>query len=210
MSLRTGFLRRCWRLASAPAVASAWVALCLANARLHAQNTSVFERGVVAHGDWLQANALPLGRDAFQSASADISYRVHAWSVDAGWLRVARELSTVQGGTVSVGRLLPWKRLLFIPAVGGFVGRAQRSVDSTGFDFINPTTGVVGHTPRYSYSSGTSVGGGVGLTLEVPLYRVIAARGAVSQWFFSGSPLEGDRSRTVLGVGLSVRVWGGR
>jgi len=206
MSIRTGSAarRRCH------VALGTLVALGLPASRLAAQRNTVFEHGIVAHGDWLQANALPLGRDAFQSAAADISYRFNGWSADAGWLRVARSLSTVQGGTLSIGRLLPWKGVLFIPAVGGLIGRAQRSVDSTGFDFVDPATGAVGHTPRYSYSSGASVGGGVGLTLEVPLYRVIAARGAVSQWFFSGSPLEGDRSRTVLGAGLSVRVWGGR
>jgi len=95
---------------------------------------------------------------------------------------------------------------LFVPAVSCFIGKAQRSVDSTGFDFVDPVTGARGHTPRYSYSSGTSVGGGVGLTVEVPLYRILAARVVASEWFFSGDPLEGDRARTVLGAGLSIRL----
>jgi hypothetical protein len=184
--------------------------LCVYAPRLQAQRTAVFERGVVASGDWLQANALPLDRDAFQSAAAGLSFRVGGWAIDGGWLRVARSLSTVQGGSISFGRLLPWKRLLFIPALGGFVGRGQRSVDSTGFDFVDPATGAVGHTPRYSNSSGASLGGGAGLTLEVPLYRFVAARGVAWQWWFSGDPLEGDRSRTVLGAGLSVRLRGAR
>jgi len=198
--------RRCCGLA----LASAIVGLCLPASRLQAQRTYLFERGVVASGDWLQANALPLDRDALQSASAGISLRGRGWAVDGGWLRVARSLSTLQGGSLSFGRLLPWKRLLFIPAIGGFVGEGQRSVDSTGFDFVDPATGAIGHTPRYSHSSGTSVGGGVGLTLEIPLYRFVAARGVAWQWWFSGSPLEGDRARTVLGAGLSVRLRGGR
>jgi hypothetical protein len=194
------------------AVAATLVGLCLPATRLPAQQSSrpLFEHGVVATGDWLQANALPLDRDAFQSASAGLSFRGRGWTADAGWLRVARALSTVQGGTVSLGRMLPWKRLLFIPAVGGFVGQAQRSVDSTGFDFVDPATGAIGHTPRYSYSSATSVGGGVGLTLEIPFYRMLAARGVASQWWFSGAPLAGDRARTVLGAGLSVRLHEGR
>ncbi|HEV8215026.1 MAG TPA: hypothetical protein VGP95_04300 [Gemmatimonadaceae bacterium] len=198
--------RRCCELAIASAVAG----LCVHAPRLQAQRTAVFERGVVASGDWLQANALPLDRDAFQSAAAGVSFRVGGWAIDGGWLRVARSLSTVQGGSISFGRLLPWKRLLFIPAVGGFVGRGQRSVDSTGFDFVDPATGAVGHTPRYSYSSAASLGGGAGLTLEVPLYRFVAARGVAWQWWFTGDPLEGDRSRTVLGAGLSVRLRGAR
>jgi hypothetical protein len=191
-------------------VASTIIGLCLSASRLQAQQAALFERGVVATGDWLQANALPLDRDAFQSASAGLSFRNGRWAADAGWLRVARSLSTVQGGSVSVGRLLPWKRVLFVPAVGGFVGRAQRSVDSTGFDFVDPATGVTGHTPRYSYSSAASFGGGAGLTVEIPLYRALALRGVAWQWWFSGAPLDGDRARTVLGVGFSVRLRGGR
>lgn len=184
--------------------------MALTAPRLHAQQRSVFEHGLVAHGDWLQANALPLGRDAFQSAAADLSFRGRGWAVDAGWLRVARSLSTVQGGTVSFGRLLPWGRVLFIPAIGGFVGRGQASVDSTGFDFVDPQTGAVGHTPRYTYSSATSVGGGGGLTVEVPLYRALAIRGVAWEWYFSGAPLEGDRARGMIGAGLSIRLPGGR
>ena len=205
MFLRIGSsTRRCCGLAAIAA------GLFLPLSRLQAQTTTPFQRGIVATGDWLQANALPLDRDALQSASAGLSFRFADWTVDAGWLRVARSLSTVQGGSLSLGRMLPWKRVLFIPAVSGFVGEGQRSVDSTGFDFVDPATGVVGHTPRYSYSSATSVGGGVGLTVEVPLYRMFAARGVASQWWFSGAPLEGDRTRTVLGAGLSIRLRGGR
>lgn len=204
MILRTGpSTRRCRWLALV-------IAVVLPSSQLVAQRTANFEHGIVAHGEWLQANALPLGRDAFQSSGAALSFRGHAWVAEGGWLRVARSLSTVQGPTVSFGRLLPWKGILFIPAVGGLVGRGQRSVDSTGFDFVDPQTGAVGHTPRYSYSSATSVGGGGGLTIEIPLYRAFAVRGMAWQWWFSGNPLEGDRSRTVLGAGLSVRLPGGR
>ena len=178
--------------------------------RLDAQQTTTFEHGIVATGAWLQANALPLDRDAAQSGAATLSLRGKGWSVDGGFLRVARDLSNLQGGTLSVGRLLPWGRVLFIPAVGGFVGKGQRSVDSTGFDFVDPATGTIGHTPRYSYSSATSVGGGAGLTVEVPLYRMFAFRGVVWEWWFGGAPLEGDRARTVLGAGLSIRLPGGR
>ena len=200
MILRIGLSTRRWSRVAL------FVALVAPASQLFAQRTTNFEHGVVAHGDWLQANALPLNRDAMQSAAADLSFRGRGWSVDAGWLRVARDLSTVQGGTLSIGRLLSWKGAVFIPAVSGFVGKGQRSVDSTGFDFVDPATGTIGHTPRYTYSSGTSVGGGVGLTLEIPLYRAFALRGVVTQWYFSGDPLEGDRSRTVLGAGLSIRL----
>jgi hypothetical protein len=185
-------------------------ALSLLSARVHAQSGSTFTRGIVAHGDWLQANAMPLGRNAFQSAGAALSFRTDGWAADGGWLRVARALSTVQGSSLSLGRLWSWKRLLFIPAVGGFLGRAQRSVDSTGFDFVDPATGVIGHTPRYSYSSAVSVGGGAGVTVEVPFYRAFALRGSAWQWYFGGAPLDGDRARTVVGAGLSVRLHGGR
>jgi len=202
MSSRIGpTMRRCCRLSLITILV-----LVLPASRIDAQRTTLFEHGIVATGDWLQANALPLDRDATQSGAAALSLRGNGWSVDGGFLRVARDLSNLQGGTLSVGRLLPWGRLLFVPAVGGFIGEAQRSVDSTGFDFVDPVTGARGHTPRYSYSSGTSVGGGVGLTVEVPLYRILAARVVASEWFFSGDPLEGDRARTVLGAGLSIRL----
>ena len=177
---------------------------------LDAQQTSVFTHGVVASGDWLQANALPLDRDALHSVDGSLSLRRGSWPADVGWLRVARTLSTVQGGTVSFGWLLPWNRVLFVPTIGGLVGRAQRSVDSTGYDWVDPTTGAKGHTARYSYSSASSAGGSVGLVVEVQVYRAVAFRGVVSQWYFGGSPLEGDRNRTLLGAGLSVRVGGGR
>jgi len=78
------------------------------------------------------------------------------------------------------------------------------SRDTTGYDWVNG--GTTGHTPRYSYSEGATFGGSAGLTVEVPVYRWIAARGTVSQWVFSGAPLEGDRSRTLLGAGLALRV----
>jgi len=202
MSSRIGpTMRRCCRLSLITILV-----LVLPASRIDAQRTTLFEHGIVATGDWLQANALPLDRDATQSGAAALSLRGNEWSVDGGFLRVARDLSNLQGGTLSVGRLLPWGRLLFVPTVGGFIGEAQRSVDSTGFDFVDPVTGARGHTPRYSYSSGTSVGGGVGLTVEVPLYRILAARVVASEWFFSGDPLEGDRARTVLGAGLSIRL----
>jgi len=164
-----------------------------------------FDRGIVIGGEWLQANALPLDRSTLASLSFDASLRRSRWAVDAGWLRIARNLSTVQGGFVSLGLPLVWGRLLAIPSIGAFGGQAQRSVDSTGFDFIGPN-GVVGHTPRYSFSKSGSAGGGAGLTLEVPVYSVIALRASASEWFFSGATLDGDRARTLVGVGLSIRV----
>lgn len=187
-------------------VSASCLLVAAATTSLNAQQPSPFTHGIVVGGDWLQANALPLDRDALHSVDGSVSLRRDSWSVDLGWLRVARTLSTVQGGTLSFGWLVPWNRVLLVPTIGGFVGRAQRSVDSTGYDWIDPVTGAKGHAPRYSYSSASSVGGSVGLIAEVPVYRAIALRGVVSQWLFSGAPLEGDRARTVLGAGLSVRV----
>ena len=166
---------------------------------------SAVRTGIVVTSDWLQANALPLDRDALQSMSVMASYRRSSYSVDAGWLRIARDLSTVQGGAVLVGRPLRWMSVLFTPAVGLLGGRAQASADSTGFDWIGPN-GVAGHTPRYSYSSAATFGGGASLTATLPVYGPIGARLVAQQWLFSGSPLENDRARTLLGAGLSVRV----
>jgi hypothetical protein len=163
-----------------------------------------FDSGIVLSGAWLQANALPLDRDAMHSGAIDASLRWNQWSIEGGFLRIARDLSTIQGGSVSVGRLLRWKRILFIPAVGGFLGQALSSRDTTGYDWVSG--GTTGHTPRYSYSEGFAFGGSGGLTIEVPIFRWIAARGTASQWIFGGTPLAGDRSRTVLGAGLALRV----
>jgi hypothetical protein len=167
--------------------------------------SGAFNHGVVLGGEWLQANALPLNRNTVGSMSAEASLRHSHWAVDAGYLRIARDLSTVQGGFVSFGVPIAWGRVLAIPSIGAFGGQAQRSVDSTGYDFVG-TGGVVGHIPRYSFSTSGSAGGGVGLTLEVPVYRVVALRASASEWYFSGATLEGDRSRTLVGVGLSIRV----
>ena len=190
--------RRC--LISAPVLA-----VLTASAPLRAQMISRFDTGIVVGGDWLQANALPLDRDAFQSSAVTVSLRRQTWAVEAGWLRVARTLSTVQGGSLSAGPLLHWGGALFLPSVGVLGGKASASRDTTGYDWVG-AQGITGHTPRYSYSSASTFGGGVGLTVEYPLYRALAARGTVSQWYFSGAPLEGDRARTLLGAGLSLRV----
>ena len=126
-----------------------------------ASTSGTFDHGFVVGGEWLQANALPLDRNTLASVSFDASLRRSHWAVDAGWLRIARNLSTVQGAFVSFGVPLAWGRLLVLPSIGAFGGQAQRSVDSTGFDFVGPN-GVIGHTPRYSFSKSGSAGGGVG------------------------------------------------
>jgi hypothetical protein len=157
-------------------------------------------------GDWLQANAMPLDRDAMHSVSADLSYRRGQWFVGAGYLRIARELSTVQGASVFGGPVFRWKQASFLPFVGGFAGESYASTDSTGYDFVAPGGGV-GHQPRYDYSSSASFGGGVGLTVEIGIYGPAALRLTGAQWFFSGDPLAVKRDRAVLGAGLSLRAW---
>ncbi|MEP6496128.1 MAG: hypothetical protein ABJF01_25870 [bacterium] len=169
-----------------------------------AMSNKRFETGIVLGGDWLQATYLPLDRDALQSLDLSVSLRRQKWSVEAGWLRIARTLSTVQGGYVSGGPLLHMGPVTFIPAVGVLGGQAQASRDSTGYDWT--AGGVSGHTARFSYSSAATFGGSVGLTAEVPVYRAIGFRAVASQWFFSGAPLESDRSRTLVGAGLSLRL----
>jgi hypothetical protein len=196
------------RIARAVELAAIVVALA---APLHAQitpgttPTKRFETGIVIGGDWLQANALPLERDAMHSVDFSVSLRRQTWAVDGGWLRIARDLSTVQGVYFSAGPLLHLGPVLFIPAVGVLGGQAQESRDSTGFDFV-VSPGVIGHTPRYSYSSSATGGGSVGITVEVPVYRMIGFRAVASEWLFAGAPVAGDRSRTVVGAGLSLRV----
>ena len=170
-----------------------------------AQATRSPGTGITLSGAWLQANALPLDRDAMQSGSLAIGIRRSGWAVEAGWLRIARTLSTVEGGSLALQRPMHWGSLVILPAVSFLGGKAYASIDSTGYDWT-ATGGATGHTPRYTYSEGATFGGGVGVTVEVPIYRAIALRGVASQWAFSGTTLEGDRARTVLGVGLSAMV----
>ena len=170
-----------------------------------AQTTRRPDTGITLSGAWLQANALPLDRDAMQSGSVALGLRRSGWGVEAGWLRIARTLSTVEGGSLALQRPVHWRSLDFLPSVSVLGGKAYASVDSTGYDWT-AAGGATGHTPRYTYSEGGTFGGGVGLTVEVPLFKALALRGVASQWAFSGTSLEGDRARTVLGVGLSAMV----
>jgi hypothetical protein len=195
-SSRSSTATRC--LAVLSLVAAAWVPAA-------AQTSRVFDSGIVLGGNWLQANSLPLDRDAVQSGSVSLSLRRQRWDVEAGWLRVARTLSTVQGGFLSAGPLLHVGPVLFLPTVGVLGGKVEASRDSTGYDYVG-TGGVVGHQPRYTYSSAGTFGGNVALTIEAPLFRALGVRAVASQWYFSGTPLEGDRERFLLGAGLSLRV----
>lgn len=196
-------------LGAAFASASALIACLVVPSSGFAQRapvtSPVFDHSVVIGGEWLQATALPLNRSTLASVSFDAALRHPHWAVDAGYLRIARDLSTVQGGFVSLGLPLAWGRLLAIPSIGAFGGQAQRSVDSTGFDFIGPNN-TIGHTPRFTFSQSGTAGGGVGLMLEVPVYSVVALRASGSEWYFSGTTLEGDRARGMIGIGLSIRV----
>jgi len=165
----------------------------------------VFNSAIVLGGDWLQANALPLDRDAPESFSVTAAWRRPAYSIEAGWLRIARTLSTVQGVTLAVGKPIHVGPALFIPALGALGGKAFASNDSTGYNFIGPD-GVPGHQPRYTYSQGATFGGSAGLTLELPVYRFVGIRLDVAEWVFSGSPVADNRFRTTLGAGLSLKV----
>jgi hypothetical protein len=187
---------------------------CIASSPLRAQvpaPTSApppppFDNTIVLGGSWLQANSLPLTRQGtvVQSFSGDISWRPGSWAFAAGFLRIARNLSTVQGGTLSAGWVFKAGPVGFVPTLSAFGGASYASFDSTGYDFVNGTT--IGHQARYSYSTGAAFGGGVGLAIEAPIYSIIGARIVGSEWVFSGSPLADNRWRTVLGAGLTIRV----
>ena len=146
-----------------------------------------------------------MDRDALQSGSVALALRHNAWVAEVGWLRIARTLSTVEGGSLTLGRIFRWKAVEFIPNIGALGGKAYASADTTGYDWT-ATGGASGHVPRYSYSEGGAFGGGGGLTIEIPIIKVIAIRASASEWYFSGSPLEGDRARTLVGAGLTLRV----
>jgi hypothetical protein len=181
---------------------------CIASASLAAQAPTTGQRWldhpIVIGADWLQATALPLNRAAAQSISGDISWRTTNWAFNGGWLRIARDLSTVQGVTLSAGRILRAGPVNFIPALSVLGGEAYVSFDSTGYDFTSG--GVTGHVPRYSYSNGFTFGGGAGLSIEVPIYQIVGFRLVGSEWVFSGNPVAEERTRGVVGAGLTIRV----
>ncbi|HEY9228360.1 MAG TPA: hypothetical protein VIP11_17010 [Gemmatimonadaceae bacterium] len=167
--------------------------------------SSLYDAGFVIGADWLQGNALSMERKTLPSVAADISWRTNGWAINGGWLRIARELSTIQGGTLTGGRLFSLGPVLFIPNVGILAGQTYASRDSTGYDFVGPD-GLPGHQARFDYSESFTFGGGVGLTIEVPVFRAIGIRVMTSEWGFSGQPLQDDRFRWVVGAGLSLRV----
>lgn len=181
---------------------------CVAASTLAAQAPAAasraFDHTIIIGGDWLQANALPLNRNAAQSVGGDVSLRTGPWAFSAGWLRIARDLSTVQGVTLSAGRVIHAGPVRFIPAVSGLLGQAFVSQDTTGYNWTSQ--GTAGHEARYSYSDGFGFGGAAGLTIEVPIYRIVGFRANASEWVFGGSPMAGDRARTVVGAGLSIQV----
>lgn len=193
------------RFASIITLTSVLATAVLFASPLSAQALRPFDTGIVVGGDWMQVTALPLDRDAFHSGALTVSFRRQKWAADVGWLRIARTLSTIQGGYASGGPLLIWKSFLFIPTVGVLGGRVEASRDSTGYNFVD-ADGIVGHQARYSYSSGATFGGSVGLTVEYPVHRIVGIRVDASEWLLSGAPLDQDHIRTVVGVGLSLRV----
>lgn len=176
---------------------------------VRAQVAGPYDTGIIVSGSWLQATMLPLDRDAMQSAAFTVGLRRQGWSAEAGWLRIANTLSTIQGGTLSIGRVMSWKSVEIIPSIAALGGMSYASSDSTGFDWTDGS-GAAGHTARFTYSDGPTFGGSIGLTAEVPIYRALGARASASQWFFGGSPLADDRGRTLVGIGLMLRVGGGR
>ncbi|MFI5312429.1 MAG: hypothetical protein ACHQQ3_14420 [Gemmatimonadales bacterium] len=127
------------------------------------------------------------------------------WAFEVGWLRVARSLSTVQGGFVTVSHPLRWGDVTVLPGLGAFGGSAEASRDTTGYNWVGASPTDVGHVPRYDHSRAASFGGGVSLGIEYPARSLVALRASVSHWAFSGQPLTGDRQRTLAGAGLTVR-----
>jgi hypothetical protein len=155
--------------------------------------------------EWLQANALPFTRNAAPSASAALEFRRPAWSIEVGWLRVARALSTVQGGFIGISRPIRFADAVLLPGIAVLGGVVEASRDSTGYDFTGGTPPVQGRQPRYDYSEGGTAGGGVTLAFEYPARSTVSLRASGAQWYFTGKPITGDRNRTVAGVGLVVR-----
>ena len=165
---------------------------------------------VSIRADWLQANAMPLGRSALPSASVALERPWQDWSFEIGWLRAARALSTVQGGFVSASWPLWWGDALFLPGLGAFGGSSEASRDTTGYNWVVTSATDAGHVARYDHSRALTFGAGALLAFEYPARSPVGFRASVAQWMFSGQPLTGDRQRLLVGAGIAVRFGGER
>jgi hypothetical protein len=173
-------------------------------AGLMAQGTAAGGTSINLRADWLGATETSMTRSAMPSLDATIEFRRPGLSFEVGYLRAAKELSTVQGGYIAVSRPITTGKVTFLPGIGLFGGAAAASADTTGYKYT--VGGTTGHQPRYTYSNGGAFGGGVQLGIEYAATSTFGIRASLAEWIFSGSPIKNDTGRFLAGVGLTVRL----
>lgn len=186
-----------WRLAAVALLG----AVTMTAAPLHAQFSPT--RDLQLRGEWLQASK-SLSRDALPSHGASVAIGDGRGNqLVAGWLRAARDLSTVQGALLGYERRLDTGPIGILPGVAIMGGQAKASVDTSGYDFLG-SGGAIGRVPRYTFTSGGAAGGAVTLAIEIPVVARAALRLGAQQWFLTGTPIKGDATRFLAGAGLTL------
>ena len=169
-----------------------------------AEAQALVQNAWYVRADWLQASSMSVDRSTMPSAAVALEWKAGGRTGEVGYLRAVRSLSTVQGAYATVAQPKRWGPTTVLAGIGLFLGQAAASADSTGYTYN--ASGTTGHQPRYSYSTGASLGAGVQLALEVPFGTTSSLRFSVAEWAFSGQPVQGDNARFLAGVGISFLI----
>jgi hypothetical protein len=152
--------------------------------------------------DWLQANAT-LTRSTLPSNAAAIAWEGRVLGFSLGFMRIARDLSTIEGGTAGVDVAYRIGRFRIALGATGLAGVAMASRDTAGYQYVG-AGGAAGHMPKFDYSRSSANGGGGTLTIEYDFLDHLGLRVTGGTWTFSGNPLGNEGSRTTIGAGLTV------
>lgn len=192
---------RSFLTAFVPVVCTAAMALALPPSA-SAQATGFVPRPWSVRADWLQAQE-PLTRNALPSNAVAIAWEGATVGYQLGFLRIARDLSTIEGGTAGAEVAYRFGRFRMALGVTGMVGVAMASRDTTGYDYVS-AGGATGHTAKWDYTRTSASGGGATVSLEYDFLDYLGLRVTGGTWSFSGTPLGTERTRTTIGAGLTV------
>ncbi len=156
--------------------------------------------------DWLQGNSA-LTRSTLPSNALAIAYEGQYFGASAGFLRIARDLNSVEGGTLGVETGFRAGRFRLSLGANAMIGVAMASMDTTGYQYVS-TGGTTGHTPRWDYSRTSANGFGGTVTMEYDFFKYLGLRVTGGSWSFTGAPLGNVKTRTTVGAGLTVPFGG--
>lgn len=185
--------------------------LALSGARsLQAQSTAATptytHSPFALRADWLQGNSA-LTRSTMPSNALAIAYEGQYFGASAGFLRIARDMSTVEGGTLGVEAGYRAGRFRVSLGANAMIGVAMASMDTTGYQYVS-SGGTTGHTPRWDYSRTSANGFGGTVTMEYDFFEYLGLRVTGGSWSFTGAPLGNEKTRTTIGAGLAVPFGG--